>query len=292
MNNIAISIGIFCSFAFSYSALADNAIIKLAPGGSFVVQDSTGTQQVLSVRDNGELWVNGRPADFTPPTITGEIPTVASGFYMSFSYIVTDNLELGAGFAEGEKTATRYYYTHVPLDGDPVTGTLSVTDTSGNVGKRNFSIAPPETAIKFGIYQISGSNQLPLQFDCRPNHEPGPEGVLKDVTVSVRDNFTWSIAYGFDLGISINFELQPPDINFGPWYGQNSQVPLLTTTFSFFTGYNGSYRIVSEFRVIQPANPAKIEFDLEMQCSTNGTGWISGAKGTYTAIYNQPLPKN
>jgi hypothetical protein len=296
-----------------YAAIAADAAITLAPGGSFVINNSTGSQQLLILNQSGELRINGRQADFTPPTISANVPEIATGHNTAYKFYFADNSELGF-FVRGEyspdflekgvKEAEVEFMLPVELGGGPQNTNVVASDTSGNLEKKLVTISPPDIPYKIGDYKIiSEIKKFPIGFDCLPEGYGGFDFDNQEVSnISTHVSYYqgipgppeppyWSVVSGFAPGIF----LITKDNNYSYYLGSSTPelVPLNGTLFDMDSpsgsgGGNGqSYQTGFQAQVrVQPNyNPTRIEIDINMKCKFDDADWIKGVTASFTAEF-------
>lgn len=298
------------AIVISSSGYGDDAVIQLAPGGSFIVKDSAGTHQLMTVNQNGVLSVNGKAIDFTPPEAEVTISEIATQFETPFSVLVSDNVGLGYYMAQGNlaispfggnifpfatpfepdiksKVLTNQMLVH--LNDDPAIRTYTFVDTSGNSTNTQVKVLSPTTALKPGNYDIIGNLVTPAGFTC--SKPPIMDGQTWDplLRVTVYDYTNawptkyWSASEGFwasfEVGGQILTSLGSESDGF-----PDTRFPLDNTKFSIESiapigKWKGEFNIVS-------SSPPRITGSIIMSCNVDLT-WIDGTPLEFTAVYSQ-----
>lgn len=275
------------------TAGADDVAITLAPGGSFIVKSPTGDQVLLSVDPKGALKVNGRHADFTPPTIEVDAPEIATSSYTEYTVRLADDVGLALAIEGVTKTHQYTNALYVQLTNLPQIATVSATDTSGNFSKISFAVRPPEIPLQVGLYRILGDNSIPDGFNCSEVNFNGQSGYALGGFQDggsfndgfLQENGIWSQSEGYAPFFSLTEEDQGSGGNAVLAYPSNS-IPLQSTEFGFATTvasggsseYYFSIGFQGQLRSVSGEEPPRLELDVEMTCDFSGSGQFK--KGT------------
>ena len=301
----------------------EDAVIQLAPNSSFVVKDSSGTQQLLTVNQNGKLLVNGRDADFTPPVTQVTAPEIATQYEMPYSISATDNTGLAYFIRSGNLSALPMgtlpsagaFPPHVtsnkitgkigvPLNSDPVIRTYTIVDTSGNSTTAEIQINSPKTVLIPGEYNIVGTVTIPVGFDCEYPWDPLDGKIFNALTARPMDyNYGTFDYWTQDLGYWVYFYMSSPSgaqINissqpqsFGVYDYTGSTFLLSATSFfiesisSYTSGCCPSYNLLVGYGgtfTITSSSPPTISASVYMRCNKDNAGWTNGVPVNFTAV--------
>lgn len=311
---------------------ANAADVTIAPpaGGSFVVKSNDGASDRFKVTETGQVYIPTLPAalagkplcwdqatgllqtcpdaighDSMPPTIDTVSLTVASRSPTDLPVSFSDNVELAWYttkkngivhlFDEGVKAQQTVFHLSVPLGGAS-TDLISLSDTSGNLAKKSFTISAPATNIKFGTYKTIGSVYLPANFGCMSSpfqDDMLNNAIVNEVFLSLGsfwgqtntpiDDTEWTTADGFRLGMRIRWGNQ----SFGFNLLNSTLQPLNASVFQIDSiplvyGGGWSEAYVGQVKVLATV-PSSVEISINKKCLNNNASWINGGIAVLTA---------
>lgn len=295
------------SIAAMLSPLAQSAgdiVFNSAKGKSIVITDSTGQKKVLEVTPKGKIRVNGREADFEPPTVVIDAPTSTVGGEATIRTTFTDNQGLfryssgfknfysrqGELFAK-EKTLTVEYKV-VPFFGQNSRVEAFATDLSGNTTTAT-GVISSETGITAGTYVLSEPlNEQISGSDCDLSYYNSPIPLVANI-ISVTGEFKGQNS-GYDScapQFHYGDDPDPPDPNYvacvsvsvgfeGGYFPLGGGVSadlnsVLDTSFSETTihgsgsGGNENYAKYTYMDVVfSDTTPPTISVDMTLRCET------------------------
>lgn len=284
----------------------------------FKVEETGGVaiQNILSGLNNSPLCWNSTTKyleicseslgrDYTKPTISINVPSIATSLIMEIVATYTDNVGLGSytngsqniqPFPEEVTSTTITHQIYTELGGGPKIYTFAVTDTSGNLARKTVSVSAPGIGgFQTGTYNINPNVSIPQGFFCITPQMDTSGYIAKSINITA-GALGWSIASGFHPQLDVNLTNSFMTLMF---LRSTSSVPLNTTGLSYdyntgqvaFGNVNGTNQTYTSYYTIS-INPTSgqtnsVDVSIINKCTIPAGGTVSqGVPFNFTATKN------